>query len=532
VTVRTAGSHVTGATQLIRLALRRDRIRIPVWIAGIVGMTGASARAVQEFYTTPAQIASYEATIDSSASSRLFGGVPYDLDTIGGIIAYEITAVAAIGLALMMMFLVVRHTRGEEEAGTSELVRSGVVGRHAAAFAALVVALASCLLVGALDAVVLVASGVAGSDAAAHGAALAAMGLVFTGVAAVAAQLVSSARGALGLAGLVLGVVFVGRGWAAAERSDLVWLSPMAWQEGVRPFGETRWWLLAPIVGLAAVLLLAAGALTARRDHGAGLIHPRAGHARASAPLSTPVGLALRTQRGALLGWSVGLAVLGLVYGSFSQDIVTMAEANPEILVVMGADENDLVRSYYSFILAFTCIVATAFTLTSALRLRHDERAGLAEPILATGVSRARWALSGLAVTVVGTVVVMGLIGLGTAAMHVATTGDGSLFWPILGGAFSYLPAAVLLVGLAVLLYGVAPRLAVLVWAVFAFALLQSYLGEILDLPGWVSGLSPFWHLPLIPSESFEVLPALVLTGLGILGVAVGIGALRRRDVG
>lgn len=524
--------HTTGTSALVRLILRRDRIRLPAWVLGIVGMTGASASAVQEFYATPAQVASYATMVESSASARLFGGVPYDLDTIGGITAYEVTAVGSIALALMMIFLVVRHTRGEEEAGTSELVRSGMVGRHAATLAALIVAVGCSLLVGALDAAMLAAIGMSTAGAVGHGAGLAAIGLLFTAVAAIAAQVVASARGALALAGTVLGVLFIGRGVAAARDSDLAWLSPIAWQEGMRPFGETRWWLLAPLVALPLVLLLVAGALTARRDFGAGLVHPRAGSQRATRTLSTPVGLAWRTQRGMVLGWAVGILVLGMVFGTFSSEIGTFAESNPDIMIIMGADEDDLVRSYYAFILAFTAILASALAITSALRARHDERQGLAEPMLAAGVSRTRWVLAGVAVAVLGSLAVLLLLGLGTGGMHVLTTGDGELFWPLVGGAVSYVPAMVLLIGLAVLLHGAIPRLAPLVWLVFAFALLQSYLGELLDLPEWMAGLSPYQHLPLLPAESFQVVPAAVLTGLGVLGVVLGVVALRRRDLG
>lgn len=528
----TPHGHFAGTREFVRLALRRDRIRIPLWVVGIIGTTGASASAVQEFYATPQQIASYASMVESSASSRLLAGVPYDVDTLGGIIAYEVTAVAAIGTALMMIFLVVRHTRAEEESGTSELLRSGIAGRHAATLAILLVALGCSLLVGALDAAVLAWAGMPGTDSVAHGAALAAIGVVFTGVAAIAAQVVASARGALALAGGVLGVMVVGRGWAAAEGSDLVWLSPIAWQEAVRPFGETRWWMLTPLAALAVVLLLLAGVLTAHRDFGAGLIQPRRGRPRATALVSTPIGLALRTQRGLLLGWGAGILVMGMVYGTFSQDIGTFVESNPEILQVMGADEDDLVRSYYAFILAFTAILASAFTLTSVLRARHDERVGIAEPVLATGVSRVRWMLAGIAVALLGSVLMLLLLGFGTAGMHVATTGDGALFWPIVRGAVSYLPAMVLLIGLAVLFHGLLPRLAPLVWTVFVFALLQTYLGEILDLPDWAAGLSPYHHLPLMPLESFEAAPAAVLTGLGVLGVVVGLVGVRRRDVG
>jgi hypothetical protein len=58
------------------------------------------------------------------------------IDTIGGIVANEISQVAQLGICLMVVFLVIRHTRVEEESGRAELVRS-VVGRHAATLAGL-----------------------------------------------------------------------------------------------------------------------------------------------------------------------------------------------------------------------------------------------------------------------------------------------------------------------------------------------------------------------------------------------------------
>jgi ABC-2 type transport system permease protein len=57
------------------------------------------------------------------------------IDTVDGIVANEISQVAQLGICLMVMFLVVRHTRAEEESGRAELLRSTVLGRHAAPLA-------------------------------------------------------------------------------------------------------------------------------------------------------------------------------------------------------------------------------------------------------------------------------------------------------------------------------------------------------------------------------------------------------------
>ena len=93
-------------------------------------------------------------------------------------------------------------------------------------------------------------------------------------MAAVAAQVSETARGARGLAFAVLGAVFLlrGIGDSAGARGPtwLSWLSPVGWSELVRPFTAPRWWVLALLAGTAAALAGLAYALAAHRDQGAG----------------------------------------------------------------------------------------------------------------------------------------------------------------------------------------------------------------------------------------------------------------------
>ncbi len=139
-------------------------------------------------------------------------------------------------------------------------------------------------------------------------------GLAFTGIAAVAAQLTSSARTARGIALGVLGVAFVLRGVGdsagASGPSWLSWASPLAWIQLARPFAAERWWVLALPLAVAAAGTGLAFALAARRDQGAGLLPDRPGRATASAVLRGPFGLAWRLQRGALAGWAIGYAFI------------------------------------------------------------------------------------------------------------------------------------------------------------------------------------------------------------------------------
>jgi ABC-2 type transport system permease protein len=524
---------LTGTRHLVRLALRRDRVRLPIWLVGLTAMSGASAVAVQDLYNTPEKVAGYGATVTGSAAGKLMNGVPVAVDDLGGITSYEITSTAAVIVALMVTFLVVRHTRAEEETGRAELLRGTVLGRHAATAAALLVALGASLVAGALDVVVLAGSGLALGGSVLHGVALASVGLAFTAVALAAAQFTASARGALGIAGGTMAVLFLLRGVGAVQDSWLVWLSPFGWQQSVRAYGEERWWPLLLVVAFAGVVLAATLWLTAHRDAGAGLLHPRPGRPRARAALGTPVGLALRLQRGLLAGWGVGLLLGALLFGSLGREVLTLVESNPQMADVFGAGGGESpLDAYFGFSVSFLAVLASAFTVSSTLRLRQEEDAGRAEAVLATGLSRGAWVAGNVVVTVAGTLLLLLLVGVGAGAAHAILGDDPDRFVPIVTAALAQAPAVLLVGAVALLLQGWLPRWHLVAWAVMAFALLQTYLGELLAFPDWVAGLSPFWHLPVLPADDFAASPALVVGVLAVLvAVAGGLG-FRRRDIG
>lgn len=525
-------SALTGAPQLVRLVLRRDRLRLPVWVLGITAVTAASASAVRGLYDTPEKIAGYAATVSSSAATKLMNGRPDGVDTVDGITAYESSTVAVLAVSLMSVFLVVRHTRAEEETGRAELLRSTVLGRHAATAAAVSVAVAASLLVGVLDAGVLLASGAEAEGSLLHGASLACLGVLFAAVAAASAQVVPSARGALGIAGGFVGATYVVRGLGDVSGTALTWVSPFGWAQGTRPYADEQWWLLVPLLALAAMFLGLAVALAEHRDAGAGLLQARLGRARAGSALGTGWGLALRTQRGLVLGWIVGLTLTAALFGSTGQEVVDMVADNPDLRAVFGPDGGSVLDGYFAFVLSFLGVVTSAYGVSSALRLRTEEEAGRAEVALATGLSRTRWALGSLAVTVVGALLILLSIGSGLGVTHALVSGDSSAVGLLVGGALAQAPAVLAVAGFAVAVVGWRPRWSALAWVAFAFVLLQSYLGGLLALPDAVDGLSPFWHLPLVPTEDFAAAPALTVGAVALGLVAAGLLGVRARDIG
>lgn len=520
----------TGTRHLIRLIVRRDRVRLPIWIVAITALVGATASAIVGLYETPEEIAGYASTADSPAT-RLLSGRSEGLDNTGAITAYEISVSGLIALSLMVIFLVIRHTRTEEETGRAEVVRATVSGRHAATLAAVIVAAAASVVVGALDAAVLIVGGLDTGGSLLHGTVLASVGLVFTGVAAAAAQVTSASRGALGISGAVLALTFVIRGVGDVGGNFLSWASPLGWALLAQPYGEARAWLLIPLMLLALALVGLTAWLTAHRDAGAGLMHPRPGAARADRSLGTATGLAWRLQRGSVLGWTFGLVMGALLFGSVGPELNDMLESNPDLKEFFDLSGGDPVSAFLVTAFGLLAVVASGFAVSSALRLRAEETAGRAESLLATSLSRTRWAAGSLLITVVAVSVAMLLVVLGAAASYAATADDWGSFGPMTMAAVALTPGVVLLGGVAVLLMGWLPRFSAGAYALVVFAFLQSYLGALLDFPGWLQGLSPFYHLPEMPVEDFAATPTLVVLALGLALGAVGLVGLRKRDM-
>ncbi|WP_256842834.1 ABC transporter permease [Ornithinimicrobium cryptoxanthini] len=526
-------STLIGTGEMVRLFLRLDRIHLPLWIGAIVGVVVASASAVQGVYGTPALRAGYAATVSNSPAAIVMSGPPQALDTVGGITLFEVNLTAAVGTSLMAIFLTVRHTRAEEEAGRTELLRAGVLGRHAPLAAALVVVGGASVVIGLLLGLSLWGLGLPASGSLLFGAAMACLGVTFAAISAVAAQITEHARAALGIAVAVLGLSWGLRSLGDIQGGAASWFSPAGWVQAVHPFGEERWWPLLLPLACAAVLTVTAVLLTGRRDVGAGLVATGPGSPRASALLSSVPGLALRQQRSSLFWWAVGLCLGGLALGSFGHEVTTMLEDNPELASMMGSEGGeDLVTGYFGLILLILVLVVACFTVSSVHRLRSEESQGRAEFVLATKTPRRSWQFGWLAVTGGGTVLLLLATAVGVAVADAVVSGSADRFGQLVGATLAYLPAVAVIGGLAAALHGWAPRLGGLVWVVLAGCFVVGWLGDLLKIPAEVRDISPFNLTPRMPLEAMDWTVVAILTLVAIALLVLAVLGLRRRDIG
>ncbi|NVI90225.1 ABC transporter permease [Actinomadura sp. BRA 177] len=524
-----------GAGPLLKMWLRRDRIMMSAWIYGLTAYVSSNAYSFKHEYGTPAALADFTRGINDNPSTRALYGPVLNGDTAAGLSVWRVGTTGAAFTAVMCVLLVVRHTRAEEENGRLELVGAAAVGRRAPLTAALLAAVTAAATLAAIVTAVLLFFGVPAAGSAALGLSWFGTGLVFAGVAAVTAQLAETSRLANGLAFTVLGAAYLVRGAADAGSVHwLSWLSPVGWAQQVRPLAGEQWAVLLLPLAASALLVAAAYALTGRRDLGAGILASSPGPANAAPSLRSPLALAWRLQRGTLIGWSAAFAVYGLVVGGIAAGAGDLAGGNAAIaddIRELGGQQN-LTDALLATAMSIMALFTAAYAVQSVQRLRAEESSGRLEPILATGVSRVRWAVSGLTVTVAGTVVLLALTGAAVGVVHGARSHDfGGELPRQLAAALVQLPAVWVIAAAAFLLFALLPRATSAGWGVLTICLLLGQVAPLLNLPQAVMDVSPFTHTPKLPGGAAAPLPLIALTAAAVALAAAGLTAFRRRDI-
>jgi len=530
------GNALTGTGTLVRFNLRRDRIRIPAWLAGITLVQVGGAASYPGLYPTEADRLQQATIVGDNPAMKAMTGPGHGIEnyTYGAMMTNEYLGFMVIFVALMSVFMVVRHTRTEEETGRAELLRASVIGRRAHLTAALATAALTNLALGLLIAAGMGGLGIESVDwpgSFVFGAAFAVVGLVFAGIAAVTAQFTEYGRAASGMAGALIGVAYLVRAIGDVGDNALSWLSPIGWAQASAPYVDDNWWPIGLALVVTAALVTAAFALSGRRDFGAGLRAARTSAPAASASLGTPQGFAWRLQRSGVIWWGVAMFLFGLSYGSAVEVIEDYAgnTAIRELTESIGGAT--LTESWLSMVISLLAIICTIFATIAALRPRREETSGRAETVLATALSRTRWVATHVVIAMAGGLGMLLVAGIGLGLGAAAGSGDAGFFWEVLGAALAYAPALWVTAALAVAAFGIVPRATGLAWALVGYAIFVVYLGGLLDLPGWMLDLSPYTHIPRMPADEFTAIPLVILTVIAAGLVAIGLLGFRRRDL-
>ena len=526
--------ELVGLRALIGLNLRRERIPLLIWIVGLSAVAASTFSAIETLYPNEAERAALANSITSNPAFLAMLG-PVNSTSVGGLTAWRIGIIASTMIALMTIFTVVRRTRADEEAGRTELLMAGVVGRSAQLAAALITACGAAVVVGLAVTAAGIAGGTPATGAIALGAAFAGCGWVFAGVAAVTAQLAESARAATAMAGAVLGVGYAVR--AVADTVDglgwLEWLSPQGWVTRVNAYGSNELAVLGLFLIAFLTLVAVAEILLHRRDVGLAMFPARLGPP-GNPRLTSAGSLAIRLHRGSLTGWAVGFVAFGAITGGIAASAGDLINSSPQLADIINrmGGAGVLIDSFLAALGAYAGLLGGAYAISAVLRMHGEETAERVSPILATPVGRTRWLAGHLAFALGGAVMLLALSGLAAGLLHGARIGDlPTGVDKALMAMLIQIPPVLIMGGLAMAIYGWWPRLSAVAWVALGLALTFGLLGRLLELPQALLDLSPYTHMPALPTGDMRWAPVLVELAVAAVLVLLGVAGFRRRDV-
>ncbi len=524
---------------LLKFILRRDRLRVITWIMSIAFVVMFIPLSYSSLYPTPEDRATIAMALENPAMIAMVGpGYGLENVSFGALTGSEMILFTAIAAAIMNIFLVIRHTRKEEEGGRTEVIRSLPVGRLSNLLAALLSSVVVNVALASFTALMLrvtCVESITWHGSFLFGAAIGAAGLFFAGVSAILCQLFDSALGATGASFGLLGVSYFVRAFGDVSNPTVSFFSPLGWITRTESYVSNHWWPVLLYLFFFVVFSVIALCLNSVRDMGAGFFRQKPGRSKASILLQGPLGLSLRLVRTSMISWIIGMVVLGASYGSVMGDVDSFLSGNEMMQNFMATSSGTtMVEQYISMLMTIMSIFCTVPGIILMLRLRTEEKSGRTEHLLARAVSRERLFSSYLfpALLVTSLVQFLSVLTLwGTGCVVMDT--DPSLS-NMLKAGMVYLPAMWIMVALTAFLVAFLPRLTSLIWAYMIASFFVVYLGGLLKLPDWAARLFPFGNipkLPLPPGEEINYYTLLILVLIALDLIFAGYYAFGRRDL-
>ena len=517
---------------LVVRQIRRGALIVAVVCAGM------SALVATQYQTT------FQGTIDQSGlralaenpAIRILFGPPVALDDAGGFTVWRTGTPLMVLAGVWMLLAATRITRGEEDAGRSDLLLAGrlravdVVSRCLAAVAG------SALLIGLAVGASLVAAGTGTAGAFVYAAAILGVSLTFGTAGVLAAQIMPTRPAAVGVAVGLLGVGLLLRMLAdgAPGLAWVAWATPFGLTSRAAPYADNRVTPLIVIAGFAVVFAAAAVIAARSRDIGSGLVAVATSRPPRIRLLGSIGGFAVRRGVRSTIGWAIGIAAYFLLVGALIASILEFFETNPRFAELAGAAGFAGLDSADGFAAALFSLLAIPTGLYAATRLAAmvaDEKARRWTSLFAAPISRTRLAAIEVGATTLGVVVLHTTAALAIWA-GATITGAPLSIAAALAGALNTTPIALLSVGAAALAVGWLPSA---VGAIGALPVVGGFLFNVIiqgmQAPTWVVNLSPFVHVSAVPDLPPDWATLATLTVIGAIMTTIGVAGYARRDL-
>ncbi|MFL5776798.1 MAG: hypothetical protein ACJ76W_11040 [Chloroflexota bacterium] len=541
-------SRVYGFGSIYGKTMRDSRRAVLVISFLLALMLVAVSYAIVQEFNTPASRQQLVAVVAAvPAILQGLAGKAVNVGTLGGYLQYKYGSFFPIIVSLWAILALSATLAAEARRGSMEFVTTTAASRRRIALEKLLAHLTGQAIVAAAVFIGLFIvgrsiNGLPGDEIPVEAAVGYAVSLFLLGIAAGAVAFALApfvGRGsAAGVAGAVMFGGFIVSGYQAAIPSlaPLANLTWFGWTANHIPLaGQFDWATLVP-VSIVSIILFAIGVEAfARRDIGATSPIPTPGLPRALVGLGGPTGRAIGQNLPSSIAWGLGIGIFGLaIAGSGRSFIEELGKATEFVKLLNSVFPGFDIRSVGGFLqllfVEFGMILAGLAAATLVAIWASDETSGRLEFLLATPLSRVRWAASGGVAVVVGAVVmtVIAMIGVGVGAVvagsEIATPVAGTMVLGLYAAALGGIGIAI--GGLLGTSYA-GPFVAILTIVTWFVGII----GPALGLPDIAHQLALTSHYGFTMLGQWDWAGVVASVALAAGGVVVGAWGFKRRDL-
>jgi len=524
--------YFSEAWDLTKFTFRKERLSSAIWLLVIISLSLFVTVAYRNLFADEGSLMEMLGVLNNPAMVTLFGPV-FDT-TEAGIYGATMLVFLVLIIGIMNIFLVIRNTRSEEEKGRYEVIRSLPVGRLSGLTATLTFATIVNFIIFIVVGFGLAICGYPFDGSILYGLALFAGGMFFAAIAAVFAQLCSSAKSAITYSLVTMGLLYIIRGFGdAADGSFLSYISPLGMLIQAQIYAANYWLLVVAVIAITAALIALAFKLNTIRDIGRGFMAEKPGRSTGSFLMKSHSGLMFKLTRNMIIGFFITLVVFGAMYGSIMGDMESFLSSGMfgDILASIIPEGTNVVEGFISMLVNVLVVMAAIPAIMAILKLVGEEKNHRYEMIISCAVSKNTLMTNHLVYALLQSVVMVfgAMIGLWIAAAAVMP--NPISFVSMLSTFAVYIPAVWVFIGLAALLIGLLPKHAsLIVWGYLGITFYVVYIGQLLNLPESVSYLTPLGYVPSLPLETYSIWGTLGLTTVAIVLAVIGYITYKRRD--
>ena len=520
---------------LIDFILKREKIIMSIWILSLCLFFIGLAPIFGDILETTSDMTAIIETMKNPAMIAMVGPMYVeDAYTIGSMYSSYMMVYGAILMAVLNIFFVSRHTRGDEEAGRLEMLRSLSLGRLSNIASVIIVAFFANLIIGLITSFGLyfISSEMPLVSCLIYGCILFESGLLFAAITLAFAQITTSNRTLMGLSFFLLFAFYIVRAIGDNYSETLSLLSPLGLILRTENFIHDKTWPLLILAGEILVFLLISLLLGMNRDLGVGFIQERQGRKHASPLLQGIYTFSLKLSLGYILLWILIIFAFAGMYGSVFGDLESYISSSDMMKQMFEIDGGkSITDQFIAMLMAIMSIISTIPVLSLVHRIIGEEKKFMSEEILVHSVSKYDYLGSYFFLSFALSILLPLASALGFWAVgqyFLETVPSLEIF---VKAATLYIPAILLMLGISTLFIGILPKITWLNYLFLGFCFLSVYLGKIIDLPQVLEEISPFSHVVQYPLEEIQWETSFIMIGIFLVLSFLGFVSYRRRDL-